>query len=666
MSVATILVVENDAPTRSLIHGFLAHRGHRVVSEGEGEWALGVVEAEGVSLLVLDQRLHDLSGVDVLRRLRSQRSTRDLPVILIGGPYAEPPAGLDELAPVTFLDKPLDLDRLEAEVDAALSVRPVTPKPARGEADARSSIPVAGDLSILPFARLVGRLAMTQADGALLLSRSAVKKVVFFEGGRPVFVQSNLVSESIGQVLIHERLVTEPELEAALLVKRRTGRPLGDVLVEAGTITEHHLAYALERQMEQKLFDLFTWAEGRFRYRPETRHDGPRITLPLGPVGLVFDGVSRMAPERLERDLISERHRFARARDEIRTRDAVLAVEPSATAFLERLDGTRSVEALFRDPELPRAETLQLLYALIVTGQLHLSEPPPPVASGDLRDRVRARLDAEMRRIETTRQRALVPKPTRPEPLAPDDSVRLDAALKETAQWLQERDYFARLQVSPDADEETLRAAYHRASRELEPQRLLFGKSAPQALQQAEANHLQVVRAFQVLSDPSGRSMYAEFRADPRRQLLPVLAGADAASRGDQHLAAGRYRDAVAAYRDAETLDPSVPAYGASAAFAEFAAGGAAEIALQSIRARREESPEDPECMRLEARVLAATGDEDGARVLYRSVHALDPTCLEARRVVLNAEAGESGRGVMAKVAEGARAWLGRSESRGD
>lgn len=663
MAPATVLVVENDPTTRGLLHAFLEHRGHRVLSESEGEWALGVAEAEAVDLVVLDQRLSDLAGLDVLRRLRRGATTRELPVILLGGAYADPPPDLEALGPVAFLDKPLDLERFEAEVDEALVSRPARPTEARPAA--RGPIPRRGDLALVPFARLLGRFSALQAPGALLLQRSATKKVVFFEGGRPVFVQSNLLAESLGQVMLQERLLTEVELENALSHKRRTGQPLGDVLVERGVISEHHLAYALERQMARKLFDIFAWPDGAFRYRPEARHSGPRVSLPLGPVGLVFEGAARMPSERIELDLQPERHRMARAADVDRVRDAVLALEPAATGFVERLDGSRSVEALFRDPELGRGEALQLLYALVVTGHLALSEPPPPVLSDDLRDQVRARLDAEMRRIEQSRRRSPVPtpRPTRARALAADEAQAIEVALDATAAEQARSDYFDRLGVDAMVDDDALRAAYHRTSRALDPGRLLGGRDAPRLLQRAEANHLRVVRAFQVLSDAQSRGLYRGWQADPGQSLLPALMAADRAKAAEAALEQGRYDEAAAAYREAEALEPEVPAYGAAAAHATFAGGGAPEIALEAIRARRASAPDDPECMRYEARVLWAVDRKREALELYRSVLALDPDCIEASSALAQADLAEGGRGVMAKVAEGARAWLGRSET---
>lgn len=662
MSRATVLVVENDPTTRELLRGHLVQRGHRVSSESEGEWALAVAEAEAVDLVVLDQRLSDLSGLDVLRRLRAGVNTKDLPVVLLGGPYADPPPRLEAWAPVVFEAKPLDLDRLAAVVDELVAPERRRRRPV--EVDDAGPIPLSGDVQTFPFARLLGRLAEERGDGAVLLQKSAAKKVAFFEGGRPVFVQSNLLSESLGQVVLQERLCSEAELESALSQKRRSGRPLGDVLVGRGALSEHQLAHALERQMEKKLFDLFAWTEGTFRHRPGAVHSGPRVTLPLGPVGLVFEGAARgMSTERIEQDLSRERHRLARAVDPNRVRDAVLALEPGALSLLERLEaGTEPLEALFQDREVGRPEMVRLVYALVVTGELGLTDPAPPVLSEDLRDQVRARLDAEMRRIEHARRRApaTIASPGRVEPVDPEEAEAISRRLDRAARELEGRDFFQILGLSADADDEALRRAHRRASREHDPERLLGGRDAPDLLRRAEANHARVVRAFQVLSDPAGRALYAAFLGDPEAALLPELRAADWARSAERDLAEGRCAASARAFERAAELEPSVAYYAAAAAFAAHRSGAPAEDALAAIRAARVRAPDDPECMMLEASLLEALGQTESAEELYRAAAAVDPSSFESG-VARVAEADETPRGVMAKVAEGARALFGRA-----
>jgi len=563
---------------------------------------------------------------------------------------------------VSYLAKPFEVDAVASAVERARDRAPT--RRARPELLETGPIPLRGDVAQIPFARLLGRLAEREADGALLLWRSATQKVAFFEAGRPVFVQSNLVAESLGQLILQERILTAHELEGALAEKRRTGRPLGDVLVERRILSEHHLAFLLERQMEKKLFDLFAWTEGSFRYRPGARHHGPRVTLPMGPLGLVFEGATRhMTTERIEADLARERHRRARAVDPDRVRDAVLALEPSASRLVRRLDGSASVETLFQDGEVGRAEAVRLVYGVIVAGLVELADPAPPVLSSDVRDRVRARLDAEMRRFERTHRRhpASSPARSRVTPLEPDARRALDEHLRETAEQIAGRGYFELLGVPDDADEATLRRAYRAASQRLDPARLLAGYDAPDLLRRAEANHLAVVRAFQVTTDPDGRALYAAWRSDPEVHRLAVLRGRDRACEAEAALATERFVEAATGFRSAAAADPTVAAYAAAAAWADYGAGVDPDACLEAIRTASARAPDDAECMVFEARLHAAEGRADDARALYRAALAVEPSCVEARRVAGgDAPAAEPPRGVIAKVTEGARGFFGR------
>jgi DNA-binding response OmpR family regulator len=116
-----ILVVDDDAPTRSLVAIRLRRAGFDVLEAASGEAALGVIEDEAISLVVLDVGLAGISGTDVVRALRERPQTATLPVILLTGKGDEYPlvtglgAGADD-----YLAKPVQLDELVARIRAHL------------------------------------------------------------------------------------------------------------------------------------------------------------------------------------------------------------------------------------------------------------------------------------------------------------------------------------------------------------------------------------------------------------------------------------------------------------------------------------------------------------------------------------------------------------------
>jgi len=76
--VNDILVVDDDALTRSLVSDWLAEAGYRVRQAEDGEAALALLRAEPVRLLITDMQMPRLSGAETLAIVR-----RELPTLRV-------------------------------------------------------------------------------------------------------------------------------------------------------------------------------------------------------------------------------------------------------------------------------------------------------------------------------------------------------------------------------------------------------------------------------------------------------------------------------------------------------------------------------------------------------------------------------------------------------
>ena len=116
--VTTILVVDDEPAMREVLELRLGQWGYRVVLAGSAAEADRAVAAAQPDLVISDVVLPEVSGLELLRRLKAGDPHR--PVILITA-YG----GVDEaveamkLGAQDFLTKPLDYDKLEATLDAA-------------------------------------------------------------------------------------------------------------------------------------------------------------------------------------------------------------------------------------------------------------------------------------------------------------------------------------------------------------------------------------------------------------------------------------------------------------------------------------------------------------------------------------------------------------------
>lgn len=113
----SILLVEDDAPSRALYRSALERSGHIVVTAEDGFAALQQIESARPQVIVLDMILPRLSGRDVLRQLRADPETRHIPVVIITGSDV---SNLSERAGIPVLQKPFALSLLIDAVDSAI------------------------------------------------------------------------------------------------------------------------------------------------------------------------------------------------------------------------------------------------------------------------------------------------------------------------------------------------------------------------------------------------------------------------------------------------------------------------------------------------------------------------------------------------------------------
>lgn len=121
---ASILVVEDEPAIQELISYNLETAGHRVVRADTAEKALQAVRAALPDLIVLDWMLPGMSGVELVRRLRSDERARAIPVIMLTARAEEQDklTGLETGAD-DYLTKPFSPRELNARVKAVLRRR---------------------------------------------------------------------------------------------------------------------------------------------------------------------------------------------------------------------------------------------------------------------------------------------------------------------------------------------------------------------------------------------------------------------------------------------------------------------------------------------------------------------------------------------------------------
>jgi len=121
LSMARILVVEDEPAIAELLAVNLRHAGHEVALAGDAAAAQAEVDAVLPDLVVLDWMLPGQSGLSLARRWRDAARTRSMPIIMLSARAGEPDriAGLDGGVD-DYLTKPFSPNELVARIRAML------------------------------------------------------------------------------------------------------------------------------------------------------------------------------------------------------------------------------------------------------------------------------------------------------------------------------------------------------------------------------------------------------------------------------------------------------------------------------------------------------------------------------------------------------------------
>jgi tetratricopeptide (TPR) repeat protein len=227
-----------------------------------------------------------------------------------------------------------------------------------------------GDLRNIGLATVFQNLNQNVQSGTLRVERDELQRFVFIRDGRiAMFTVGAGVETPIGEFLIRAGKITPDDLDSAVK-KRRKGSRLGGVLERAGQIDEKATEAAVRQYIEEELYDLFTWTDGKFEFQEGAPSEElfdlemRNTKIALDPNGIILEAARRVDEwERINRIVGSLGDIYVVKRE----RQDELGAVPDARVkrVAEFLDGRRDVAAVIRDSALGRFAVCNALSRLV-------------------------------------------------------------------------------------------------------------------------------------------------------------------------------------------------------------------------------------------------------------------------------------------------------------
>ncbi len=117
-----ILIIEDDETLRITLQNFLTRQGFQVSTAETGGVGLQLAEQQPYDLVLVDLRLPDITGLDVISRMNSG-SEDTVKVMMTAYPEVRTAVAALKAGAYDYINKPFDLEDLRSLVERALEVR---------------------------------------------------------------------------------------------------------------------------------------------------------------------------------------------------------------------------------------------------------------------------------------------------------------------------------------------------------------------------------------------------------------------------------------------------------------------------------------------------------------------------------------------------------------
>ncbi|MDP8225894.1 MAG: response regulator [Candidatus Lernaella stagnicola] len=542
-----ILVVDDDRNIGQILHASFSSKGYETIVSRNGEDALTKFEEVKPDLVLLDVLLPKMNGWEVCRKLKDTELGTQTPIILMSAVYKNYKMQQDAISKYgadDFVEKPFQLSKLLDLVEKLIGpgepVAAVKADAAEGEeieiegdtvvsAAPPAPISMEGELSSISFAELLHNLYVMGKSGYLLVRRGEVEKEIAIKAGYPVSVRTTLEEEYFGNFLVRKRKISSEQRDESVERMKESKRLQGTILIEMDALTPHELVKYLKLQMREKIFEIFSWLEGLYKFTENDEVQGDITTLDMSTANVINEGVKdHYDLDRLLPLMEDWREKFLRPGANLHYRYQDTDFTRREETIFDVIDGTSTVDQIMPQLDLDTERAYQIIYTLVVCEMAELAPEPleMPESIMERQTDVDIDIDAEFemagekggppadesepvaKASEASAEKA---PPKTDAPIEPGEGgeAALRARVMRVFNRMSEGNYFQVLGVGDNPTEHEVRIAYHKIAKEFHPDRF-FGKASEEVRARVEDIFRRATEAYEKLNTQEKIVKYKE------------------------------------------------------------------------------------------------------------------------------------------------------------
>jgi hypothetical protein len=228
---------------------------------------------------------------------------------------------------------------------------------------------IVGNLRTMQLEELLQWLSQSKKNGTLEIVHAKTEKKVFFKDGLILSSASNKPEEYLGHFLVSHGLISEAQLNRAVELQEQSRTLLGMILVKNGAIAERDLARMLRLKAEESIYDIFSWAEGDFRFLDDILPESAMVPMRMDVTGIVMEGVQRVDEWRRIRQVIPDEQMIPVAIVDL---SSVPDLGPGDRRILGLVDDQLTIEEIRQQTHATEFQVCKLFFDQYQAGHLKL------------------------------------------------------------------------------------------------------------------------------------------------------------------------------------------------------------------------------------------------------------------------------------------------------
>lgn len=230
---------------------------------------------------------------------------------------------------------------------------------------------LSGTLNAVPIGAILQLLQIEGMSGVLTVWNASSDVTITMRAGLVDLVQGRGAGDEfrIGRFFVEDGLVKPEDLDDVVRSSTRSsgqGKLLGELLLEAGRITEDQLRAVLVRQSSELIYETLRWSSGRFEFRSKGSSAlAMRARLGMPVASVVMEGFRRVDEWRVMEEKLGS---FEQVLQPDPMSINALGEDQLARAersVLEAIDGRRTIREIVLASHLSSFDACRILFQLL-------------------------------------------------------------------------------------------------------------------------------------------------------------------------------------------------------------------------------------------------------------------------------------------------------------